>query len=40
MSVAWDVRTKVEQVQRGYAGDADRPLAGDVGAKGVLRRAR
>lgn len=35
MSVLKDVSAKAKQVQRGYAGDADRPLAGYVAAMGA-----
>jgi hypothetical protein len=35
MSVVKDISAKAKQVQRGYAGDADRPLAGYVAAMGA-----
>jgi hypothetical protein len=35
VSVVKDITTKAKQVQRDYAGDADRPLAGYVGAMGA-----
>ncbi|MEV6648560.1 DUF1360 domain-containing protein [Amycolatopsis sp. NPDC051371] len=35
MSVVKDISAKAKQVQRDYAGDADRPLAGYVGAMGA-----
>jgi len=36
VSVVKDITTKAKQVQRDYAGDADRPLAGYVGAMGAF----
>ncbi len=35
MSVVKEISAKAKQVQRGYSGDADRPLAGYVGAMGA-----
>ena len=35
MTSVREIRQKAHQVQRGYAGDADRPLAGYVGAMGA-----